>query len=1451
MIQITNNLFSSQSFRRQLIQVGLTALLIVLFIFPEQLSAQRLNLELKWASNQKCFIESAATVADIDNNGTDEALITSQEELIAVGKNGASLWRWRTRGRFMTYPTVLKRKGEVALIYAADNSGRLSCIDGKGKIVWQADLDAGSEWSASVVADLEGDGNYELIQTDVKGTVWVFNALSGKIIKKTTIAGQPVSPSVGDLNGDGKSEIAIATNDGSITVLGSDLAVIWRVKIGGFSESWSTSAPVMFGASDGKSYLIAASGTGEIFCFDAQGKAVWQFPTNVPVSSTISIGDFDQDGQADIFLVTHSGLIYRFDEKGNVLWNINMQGRSLAPGAIADINNDGKPEYILSTQQGHLYVLNNDGEVIFDRQLQSRTINVTPSLGNVTGNPGKTDLILTGGEAGLAYCFEASTSKNARMQWSNYRGNIQNTGTWFGLTKSDELRMVPQNLAWNKIFVSERIQFNIYNPNPGPNPVKASAVCISPDGAKNYAIANIYGKEGQLLMPVDFILPGNYKITWSLTSFEGKELLASSREVTLQAFENDRALANNSVSILNTMADKVESVLSLSALSLRKEAAEIQATANTVLSKQKTVPVVDAVSVQSVIRNTSKLNERAKRAVSISAIIGKAAKLGEGTSLIAFEGNKWDNRNVDKQLPSKVENPVLLNHTVVPGEHHPVPLVLFNVTDHLLNARVVIGNQNSGINVALLHAVSTPTSLGEESWDALPQMDESGVISIPALSSREVWVDIEVGNVKPGRHSLEVTLQALNGAGVLDAPTNPHAVLPPETKVQITLDVLQFKMASYSEFRLCTWSPSSGPEVPGLLAHGNNVFLLPNPVFNYNAKNELTGFDYTETDKVLTQFKDKDVFFLVNGLAGIKEEFASDSYKKQFGIYLKDLVSHLAGYQTGTDRFALYPIDEPGGSGWNAVNKLVKYGEIANNINPDVLMYQDGGGELPMFQAMSKYLDIWCPTIDGIADKTPEMDIMRTKGKFLWSYNCGYGSSRPAGPNIKNINLIYEFRTAALLAMRNGATGIGYWCYNLASENAWGRIKLEYNLVYPGVTKSITSRRWEAVREGIEDYRILSALKKYLKPELNTDASVCKSIEHLFNISLPNLVDPGYQAMKFGLSREVFDFVCSDSKMADFRKEMISCIQLLIASKHTSQKGMTSSEKLGFPKGAKVLLLHIDDAGMCPEANAATENYIGNNFLHSAAVMMPCINAQEFIEWAKGHPSADIGMHLTLTSEWSEYRWGPVSDPSKIPGLVDPTGKFWHEVPDVVMHASAKEVETEIRAQIDKAFSLGFKPSHIDTHMGTLYGSAEYVKVFLKVAEDYHIPANVIDLSDPEVADQFKKAGYPINDEVINLVGDYSMPKLDNFTSTGAGDTYNEKRANFFNLVKSLKAGLTEIIFHPATKSENLKSITGTWQQRVWEGELFADPVVIKYLKDEGIIITNWKEIMQRFNERN
>ena len=296
-------------------------------------------------------------------------------------------------------------------------------------------------------------------------------------------------------------------------------------------------------------------------------------------------------------------------------------------------------------------------------------------------------------------------------------------------------------------------------------------------------------------------------------------------------------------------------------------------------------------------------------------------------------------------------------------------------------------------------------------------------------------------------------------------------------------------------------------------------------------------------------------------------------------------------------------------------------------------------------------------------------------------------------------------------------------------------------------------------------------------------------------------------------------------------------------------EGENWAEKLGYPVNSKVVMLHADDIGMCSEANEAVIPYLLNDQIQSAAAMVPCPWFNDIADWYKKHPEEDIGLHLTLTSEWKNYRWGPVSNPSNVPELIDPEGYMWRGVIDVASRAPVTTVEKEVRAQIERAYERGIKPGHIDTHMGTLYSKVEYAEAFFKVAMEYGIPANVIEFT-PDRVQKFRKQGYPITARLIQSGRKYTLPKLDDFTSVPNGKSYQEKKELFFDLVQNLEPGITEIIFHPSIETEGLKKITNSWQQRVWEAKMFSDPEVIQFLKNEGIIFTNWKAMMQRFKER-
>ena len=160
----------------------------------------------------------------------------------------------------------------------------------------------------------------------------------------------------------------------------------------------------------------------------------------------------------------------------------------------------------------------------------------------------------------------------------------------------------------------------------------------------------------------------------------------------------------------------------------------------------------------------------------------------------------------------------------------------------------------------------------------------------------------------------------------------------------------------------------------------------------------------------------------------------------------------------------------------------------------------------------------------------------------------------------------------------------------------------------------------------------------------------------------------------------------------------------------------------------RYLIINADDFGMCRGANLAVMELLKNekSALTSSTIMAPCAWAPEACRFAAENPELAIGVHLTLTSEWSKYRWAPVNA-EHTASLRDEEGYMWHESDQVEEHVDLDEVEGEIRAQIERCKRLGLtNPSHLDNHMGSLYGIEtgrfELLELTLSLAGEYGLP---------------------------------------------------------------------------------------------------------------------------------
>src|SRR5688572_24170693 len=197
---------------------------------------------------------------------------------------------------------------------------------------------------------------------------------------------------------------------------------------------------------------------------------------------------------------------------------------------------------------------------------------------------------------------------------------------------------------------------------------------------------------------------------------------------------------------------------------------------------------------------------------------------------------------------------------------------------------------------------------------------------------------------------------------------------------------------------------------------------------------------------------------------------------------------------------------------------------------------------------------------------------------------------------------------------------------------------------------------------------------------------------------------------------------------------VLSVTLALLASSGSAYQGNNSrpqtetktlAERLGYPKDAKLLIVHADDLGMAHSINTASIKGLESGLVSSASIMIPCPWLPEIAAYARAHPEADLGLHLTLTSEWSLYRWGPVLPKTSVPSLLDANGYLYHLEDEAAAHMDLKEAEAEIRAQIVRARQLGIQPTHLDSHMGTLYQNKALFETLLRVARDNKLPVRV------------------------------------------------------------------------------------------------------------------------------
>lgn len=306
---------------------------------------------------------------------------------------------------------------------------------------------------------------------------------------------------------------------------------------------------------------------------------------------------------------------------------------------------------------------------------------------------------------------------------------------------------------------------------------------------------------------------------------------------------------------------------------------------------------------------------------------------------------------------------------------------------------------------------------------------------------------------------------------------------------------------------------------------------------------------------------------------------------------------------------------------------------------------------------------------------------------------------------------------------------------------------------------------------------------------------------------------------------------------------LVLLVVVMISS--LSARAETYAEKLGWDADDIVLILHIDDAGMSHASNLGVMQSVSEGVASSFSIMMPCPWVPELAQWIKANPRVDSGLHLTLTSEWKLYRWGPLAGKARVPGLVDEQGCLWHSVEQVCAHATPDEVEMEIRAQIDRAEKLGIEITHLDSHMGTLFARPDYFERFMKIGIEKQIPILAVGGHMTHTLIEHPRSA-PALRPLAQKIWDAGLPVIDDLHTSVTSWKPPEKKERVFQMINELKPGITEILFHASVMTEEFPLITGTSASRHAETQLLKDPELKALLQKRDIKLTTWRELKQR-----
>lgn len=277
--------------------------------------------------------------------------------------------------------------------------------------------------------------------------------------------------------------------------------------------------------------------------------------------------------------------------------------------------------------------------------------------------------------------------------------------------------------------------------------------------------------------------------------------------------------------------------------------------------------------------------------------------------------------------------------------------------------------------------------------------------------------------------------------------------------------------------------------------------------------------------------------------------------------------------------------------------------------------------------------------------------------------------------------------------------------------------------------------------------------------------------------------------------------------------------------------GTTLAEELGYSKNAILLIVHADDIGMHADQTDGTFNTMKTGMVKSGSVMVPCPDFKRVAQIWKNNPDLDLGIHLTLNSDWGKkYGWEGILPITQVPSLYNAEGILWRNPEQLMKHMSVDEAVLEFEAQILKVLKAGLRPTHIDAHYGNYYNRASLSQEVMRLSRRYNLPMKPHRLH----RDKMRKSGFVFPDSMwmfFKLYGEKFFPGI--------------RKKVYDNWLKELQPGVHELVIHPSHMSGEWSEIVGDFNSYMRFGDFkyWTDPETKELAEKLGIIFIGYREL--------